>query len=67
MAQYVNWLGGGSFVGAYIADLLHGKVFGVLIAGMALFMGLKMLLAKNRKLSRPLTCHLRLYKQGPGG
>ena len=33
----------GSFVGAYIADLLHGKVLAFLIAGMALFMGLKML------------------------
>ena len=37
----------GSFVGAYIADLLHGKVLAFLIAGMALFMGLKMLLAKK--------------------
>ena len=37
----------GSFVGAYIADLLDGKVLAFLIAGMALFMGLKMLLAKK--------------------
>lgn len=37
----------GSFVGAYIADLLHGRVLTFLIAGMALFMGSTMLLAKK--------------------
>lgn len=37
----------GSLVGAYIADLLHGNVLTFLIAGMALFMGTKMLMSKK--------------------
>ena len=37
----------GSLFGAYIADLLHGSILTLLIAGMALFMGVKMLLAKK--------------------
>ena len=37
----------GSVAGAYIADMLNGKVLMFLIAGMALFMGIKMLMAKK--------------------
>lgn len=35
----------GSVAGAYVADLLHGKILTLLIAGMALFMGFKMVVA----------------------
>lgn len=37
----------GSLLGAYIADQLHGHILAILIAAMALVMGLKMLLAKK--------------------
>lgn len=37
----------GSLFGAYVAEKLHGEILALLIAGMALFMGVKMLMAKK--------------------
>lgn len=41
----------GSLVGAWIADLLDGKFLSFLIAGMAVFMGVKMFIVKKKSIT----------------
>lgn len=54
----------GSLLGAYVADLLHGHILALLIASMAMFMGIKMLLAKNKRHSRQAPYPVLVYSLG---
>ena len=57
----------GSLLGAYVADLLHGHILALLIASMAMFMGIKMLLAKKQAALTPSALPSPSVQFGVGG